>query len=305
LPLCVFLINEPLQWFPLPFPTGPEEKVFDEVILWIKKEKPIKNKLYVLNPYLVFKLDMDPYDQKTVGLNFPPVEVLQSDTHPGELLVWDSHFGPGEAHVPLDSLMNNKFFMLKALFAAEESFFNSQGMPYEIYVFERMADTVHRSNLAILKDLRNTYFKQIPLYVNTFPNSKVYRDSTKTDPCFLISKDLEFSPGMDTLIKQCNLGKNRKFVMSVDLYPLNGDDNSAINMVAASSLENDVYMYQSFPVKFKTLEKNKWNHVEFRFVLPEIKQENAKLTVYLWNNEKNQALIDNLKVCIIDSKKNY
>jgi hypothetical protein len=303
LPLSAFIIYEPFRFCPIPFPTGFEEKVFDHVTRWIEKEKPIQKKLYVLNPYLVFKLNMNPYDGATVGLNFPPVDDLKTDTHPGDLLVWDAHFGPNEAHVPLDSLMKSKFFILKAVFFTEEIFVNDKGQPFEVYAFQRTDDTAHISNALILEELKENYYDKIPVFSNTFPGGKAYTDSTKTNPCFKISSDMEYSPGMDTLLAECNFGKERNFQISVDFFPLESNPDAYINFVACTSFEKDVYMYNCFHIKYDELTKNKWNHVAFKFVLPEMNNPKERFGVYLWNDKKNQAIIDNLRVDIIVPRK--
>jgi hypothetical protein len=301
IPLSIFIIKEPFDILPIPFPTGLEERVFDKVYNWIKKEKPIENKLWVLHPYLVFKLDMNPYDGKTVGLNFPLVEELTKDTRPGDLMVWDAHFGPNEGRVPLESFMNNKYFELKAFFPSDVSFYNSQGMPYEIYVFRRTADTMHIDNPILLEKLKKENFDTISIYSNKFDTTGVYPDSAKNNACFRINKDLEYSPGMEKLMKETILKTDDNIEISVEIWPLEADENSLINFVASISHKNNVYLYQCYPIRINTLRKNSWNKKEFKFVLPSINDDRASFKAYLWNSEKNSMLMDNLNVKLIKS----
>jgi hypothetical protein len=290
--ICCYIVYDPFDLYKIPFPPGNEEKVFNKVYNWIEKEKPIENKLWVLHPYLVFKLDMDPYDGKTVGLNFPMIDELTKDTHPGDLMIWDSHFGPNEGHVPLDSFMNNKYFEIKAYFPSDESFYN-QDNPYEIYVFRRTADTTHINNHILLETLKMENYVTTPFYSNTFDTTGIYPDSSKTNACFRINKDLEFSPAMEKVMEETDLKTDDNIEISVDIWPLETKENSFINFVASIAYKSDVYMYQCYPIRFSTLKKNMWNKKEFKFVLPSISNKRAYFKVYLWNNEKNSMLMDN------------
>jgi hypothetical protein len=297
--ICLYIVYDPFDMFKIPIPPGNEEKVFDKVYNWIEKEKPIHNKLWVLNPYLVFKLNMDPYDGTKVGLNFPWPGDLIRETKSGDLMVWDSHFGPAEGHTPLDSLMDRKCFLLKAIFLSDESFYNAQGKLFEIYVFQRTSDTAHLGNRIIMENLQQSYYKRSLLYLNTFSGTGTFCNNEKTNSCFKLSAEIEFTPSLDSVIEQCNLGNQKNFEMSADVFFTDNNPSSFVNLVAVAYFNDEIYFYQSTPAKFDKLVKNKWNHLANKFVLPEIKQKQAKLKVYLWNQNKTEMFVDNLKVEVL------
>ena len=302
LPLCAYIVYTPFQIYPVPIPAGPEEKVFDKVAEWMINEKVTPKKLWVFNPYLAFKLDMNPYDEKKIGFYFPSGDDLIHYTQPGDVMVWDAHFGPAEGRTPLSSLMNSKFFMLSGYFPSDDSYMTGQGTPFEIYVFSRTGDTVHAPNILILEQLKQERWVRTLVYENTFSDTQTYPDSTKTNSCFLLKKEVEFSPGMEKTLEEIKYVTNDHFEISADMWPLHVDENSYLNFVVSVSDDKDTYFYRSFPIQFNKLEKNKWNPGAFRFIMPEITDKKAVCKVYLWNDQKNEVLIDNLKLSLIREK---
>jgi hypothetical protein len=101
---------------------------------------------------------------------------------------------------------------------------------------------------------------------------------------------------MDTMLGKFDLYHNKKFEMSADIFLPENSQNSAIELVSSVTYHSRTYMYYRFPVNFSNLQPNKWNHVAFKFVLPDVSNKKARFKVYVWNNSKIIAFIDNLCV---------
>jgi hypothetical protein len=300
--LLWFIIYEPFSIYTIPFPNGPEELVLDKTAFWIKKENMDQQRTYSGNAYLFFKLNLDVFDEKKGSMNFPPKEELLNWTNPGDLFVWDAHFGPNECRTPMERLMNNKYFLLKAIFLPDESFLTMGGHPYEVYVFQRQIDTVHADNSTILKEILANQFVKRQIYLNTFSTTNIFADNDHSNSCFLMKKDIEYSPGMDTKIKQCNFGNNRNFEMSIDVFPINKGNTATIDFVSSVSSSSKTYVYNTFTIDPCKLEKYKWNTLLYSFSIPKKVSGDAEFKVYLWNNNKTEIYLDNLKVNVIEKK---
>ncbi len=295
-----FIIYEPFRLYSLPFPNGPEEKVLDEAARWIEKEKLDQHKMYSVNSYLFFKLNCDPYDNNKVSMSFPPQEQISNYVLPGELVIWDAHFGPNEGRIDLNSLLNNKYFLLRAIFLPDQSFVTMGGRPYEVYVFQRTTDTSHAENVSILGSLRENYYTKKQVYLNTFDNTRFFVGDRMNNSCFQIKSDIEFSPGMDTLLKKCNTDNNLNFEVCVDIFPIKKDLQPSIDLVSSVTSPAKTYAYNSFTIHLDKLPQNQWSTVQLKFILPEINDDKAIFKAYIWNNNKAEVCIDNLKVSVIE-----
>ncbi|MEI6122923.1 MAG: hypothetical protein WCQ95_04775 [Bacteroidota bacterium] len=299
LALVVYIVYQPFATYPLPFPNGPEERVLDKTALWLQKNQLNQQKIYTINAYLFFKLSRDPFDTNLVAQSYPPAQNLTAYTQPGDLLIWDSHFGPNEGRLDLETLLANPYFVLNALFLGDDNYVALGGRPYEVYVFQRTVDTNHLDNHSQLLQLKENYYVKKPIYVNTFSHTHVFADSAQTNSCFLITPPMEFSPGLDTVLADLHLPPQSSFEMCVDLFGAPNLQNTSIDMVASVFSGSKSYLYTSFPIRLNQLTPNTWNTLHYTFAMPQNTQSNAQFKVYLWNNNKAKLFIDNLNVSMI------
>ena len=62
--------------------------------------------------------------------------VLRQESPPrGSIIVWDAHFCPNEAKLPLENLLRNPDLVLLKAFIPETSLKTLEGYNFEIYVF--------------------------------------------------------------------------------------------------------------------------------------------------------------------------
>jgi hypothetical protein len=109
--------------------------------------KPAHQRVVFYHPYLAFRAELDPYDSTTAfhcrGLNMTPEDPGLSS---GDLLVWDSHFGPNEGRTPLQALLDHPGLRLVEAFTPRESMKVLGGYPFEVMLFVR--DQQRREALA-------------------------------------------------------------------------------------------------------------------------------------------------------------
>lgn len=76
-----------------------------EAAKWIREQKIDSGLVLCHHPYILFKLDRDPFDtNKTRNLWW--INDNLGHLAKGTLITWDSHFGPAEAGVPLQKLLD-------------------------------------------------------------------------------------------------------------------------------------------------------------------------------------------------------
>ena len=103
----------------------------------MKESGHTKNMIYYYDPYWWYFLDLDPYDQEKIREKVPDVQHPENNIKPGEIVLWDAHFGPNEGQLPLERLVENPYFELVRMFSPDEPFQVLGGYDYEIYVFRR------------------------------------------------------------------------------------------------------------------------------------------------------------------------
>ncbi len=300
--LCCSIIIEPLRFHSIPSKNGGEETVLDQTAQWFIKNNHEQKKIILGNPYLFFKIDTDPFDEKSINMVFPTGENLRGWTTPGEFLVWDAHFTPNEGHLPLKDLMDNKYFELKSYFKPEESFTTLGGGPYEVYVFQRTDDTSHVKNSIIMQQMAENNYDRKVIFNDNYSNSGITVDATSTENCLKVNSDKEFSPGMDILIRNVTLEKESHIELSAEVYIDRNPSDAQLEFVSSVFNEKNTYFYKSFPIDISKLKTNFWNHLTFDFVLPKIQDDKAHFNAYLWNRNKSEFYIDNFMVTELKAK---
>lgn len=118
----------------------------------LKRILPTGGVVHSTHPYAAFRAGLDPFDEdhyRTIwGLN----DQLPADHFkPGELIFWDSQLGPNEAHLPLDTLLNDPHFAVRGVWEPREGHSVLGDQRYELFLFERR-DVVREARVDTLID---------------------------------------------------------------------------------------------------------------------------------------------------------
>jgi hypothetical protein len=120
-----------------PIKAGPMEQQLLKAADFLKKETPHRNKVLYHYPLLVFAYGENPFiSGNRLRLAYFQDFYKRVDTEilPGDIIVWDSHFGPVEAGLPLDTLMGYKQFVLVREFLYK----NEDGSQSGVKIFQHM-----------------------------------------------------------------------------------------------------------------------------------------------------------------------
>lgn len=104
----------------------------------LKEILPTGGVVHSTHPYAAFRAGLDPFDndhyRSIWGLNDQrPADHFK----PGELIFWDAQLGPNEAHLPLDTLLNDPHFAVCGVWEPREGHPAFGDQRYELFLFER------------------------------------------------------------------------------------------------------------------------------------------------------------------------
>lgn len=124
----------------IPVRRSPDRQLLKSAADWLAASEYANRKLHYFDPHWWFYLDKDPTDQEGMRSYSWGSPSLEDCVQPGELVLWDAHFGPNEGRVPLTRLTENSCFDLVRTFRPDSPFQTLGGYDYEIYVFMRGMD---------------------------------------------------------------------------------------------------------------------------------------------------------------------
>ena len=132
-----FFINDTIQRDKKYFRPGKEQKMMNETALWLKENNLNRHKIIYYDPYLAFKLVLDPRDQSKSRKRLPVRENFLNAEPDSSIIVWDAHFGPNEGRMPLERLEKQPELKKLKVFKPEKPFKVLGGYDYEVVVFQK------------------------------------------------------------------------------------------------------------------------------------------------------------------------
>ena len=103
----------------------------------VRSRSKAEFRVHCTHPYIAFRSGLDQFDtlQYISQYGYPTPVEHGWNTRPGDMLVWDTHFGPNESHIPLDRLLADDQFELVNVFSSNASY-RSLGTPAdEVFMF--------------------------------------------------------------------------------------------------------------------------------------------------------------------------
>ncbi len=129
--LGIFIIVIPFLKFELPVKMEPNQKLIKEIANYtVENEDP--EKIYYYDPVFAHFAGIDPYNEETSvwGITNPEDPGLYLTD--GDLLVWDSHFGPNEGKTPFEKVsLDSTFVLLKEVRTMLDN-----DVEYSIYLYK-------------------------------------------------------------------------------------------------------------------------------------------------------------------------
>jgi len=136
--LTGLIIYMPFKQHRFPSALGYEDIVVKQSVNWLQQNHPEltgpDRKFYYQYPYLSVFLNNDPFDPK----HYVPLwSTHPKDVAAGSLLIWDSHYGPNESKLPLNTLQADTTFELLNSFKADPATIPHDKTMFEVYIFRK------------------------------------------------------------------------------------------------------------------------------------------------------------------------
>jgi hypothetical protein len=141
IPLLIFLVINaiylPYRYYAYKYPLAlsAEQEQYVKVADWYETQGFENRTKIVLYPYFNIIANIDPYDKNQL------LEFWESSfqyTKKGDILFWDSHFGPNECHTPLATLETDPQWKKIHSVIPRYKISTVNDLPFEIHVFEKI-----------------------------------------------------------------------------------------------------------------------------------------------------------------------
>ena len=132
-------IYTPIKYYSYKYPLqiSQEQELYTELYQWYKKQDYENRTKVYMYPYFSILADIDPWNRNEhEELWFTSLDYYKK----GDIIIWDGHFGPNEAGIPLDYLLEHQDYKLIHHLEPNSLVKTLNEHKFEIYVFEKLSD---------------------------------------------------------------------------------------------------------------------------------------------------------------------
>jgi hypothetical protein len=112
----------------------------------------------------------------------------------------------------------------------------------------------------------------------------------------LLDSTIEYGTTLSIKANELKNQANLKVLINCAIF--NNQKLDGLQLVAAITNPTETVFYQNFSISDYIKPSDKWQHLEFQFVLPEFKTTEDELKVYLWNPAKSVMYYDDLEMVV-------
>jgi hypothetical protein len=278
---CIFIIKVPFKVNPIPFKYGEREKTIVAGVEWMKASKYADSKVYFYEPLIYFLLDRDPFDHSVIKEIIDDREYPENVTKPGELIFYDTHFGPNEGRLPLNKLMDNPRFLLVNYFEPIEPFIIMDKYFYSLYIFKRVNEN-SKNNHELLKQ-----------FIEKKSSITLWKKVIKKDK--EIKQDEEFTTIIEFPASEMeDIGETE--ILSVEMEYVFKPFALGMDKLLVISIENgkETLLYKAEPLLIH--ESNDTEKVTSNIVLSKKLGGNETIKIYIWSKSLQPGIIKKLNV---------
>jgi hypothetical protein len=294
--ISAIIIIYPFTTEKFPLRLEPEEELVYEMKNWYDTSE-YKNKhqiKYFLQPSIPEFLSFDPFDTKQSGELWGLYSTMKrwgSEAVPqGTLIFWDSHYGPNEAALPLEKLMNDQRFRLIKRFFPKNEFKTLGGHSFEIAVFEKLK----RTEKATEKFSEKTYdFENQEELLNSHNLTDSIASSGKMS-CKL-NEQIEYST---TVVEKTYslINLNEIECISLELNAYSKNEFEALAILSLHSGDNQS-VWLSAPISYSGSNTNQWKLLHAQWKLNSKELINSEtFRIYIWNKYKKSFYVDDFTI---------
>jgi hypothetical protein len=282
--LLFLIIRTTLRMHRIPFQTDQGRITIAEAADWISNLEVEYGRIFYFDPSLVFYLDMDPFDRSLSIQNLSDKENPHNNLEPGDLLVFDPHFGGFENRVPLENIEGSPYFDKLAEFNPDPPYMAPGDVPYHVSVYQR--------RYIPAEPIANIIIDFEDATVGT-SNENVYKGlySQKLNP------SREYSIAIEVSAEKLNESELLYLEASAKIWTDYPEDHKIIILVLSIHAANHTTL-EYFSVSAESISSDEvgWLSPTISYDLTKAPKDYEYMKIYIWYRGENEVYVDNLKV---------
>ena len=167
----------------------------------------------------------------------------------------------------------------------------------ELLLIERSFDGVDRFK-------NEEKFNHQIIYYNSFEQpvwpagNYITHETTAGQYSFYLDENIEYFSHYEKKISSITKEYYAWFRVSMNVFPLDLPQESKIKIVVCMTYKGQVYKYKTVDISddINHIEPNKWYTISIDYLTPEYRTKHDYINVYIWNQGKNKAYIDELMI---------
>lgn len=269
-------------------------------------------KIYFWDPFWWFFLDKDPVGNPKVKMGVYDRKNPSKDIQPGEIILWEAHYGPNEGGVPLERLQDNPDFSEIKTFKPIQPFKILGEHDYEIHIFERLEDHKIREMQAYLEEvqklgnsadgIRMLEYKDCELAAHEHDTANIGGLPSKSlSPSFLLNEKHAFLPGIEMPIEEISPTRNTKFIVKIThLFASLKSDRDPLFLVMSLQNAGKMIFYHTWDIKPQNMQT--WEETILTYEIPKWRANSDMVKIYLWNKGGHRVYIDDFVIAITEPR---
>lgn len=266
--------------FDLPKKVSSVEELLKKSTKYIK-QADITGKVYYFDPEIIFQLGIDPYNRSKCNLGINDTTLPSNSMEWGDLLVWDSKFGPKDGIVPLENIEKDPFLKKMESFYLPEKIKGMGGCDYSVQIYKKSFrnDTVTISN----------NYTRVLSFENVVDTRVIEDDGYKAwklDSCQDYSPTISLSPDVVKRYETLELE------VTLDYKALQLLNKNQVLLVFSAENDGKILHYQCADLVFSGSD---WKQLQLNIKIP-ANIQTSKMLAYIWNKDRKQVLMKSLIV---------
>ena len=306
--VAVLLLFVPFLVYTIPVPLAPPQTLIKEAASWLEDMDYDERKIYYWDPFWWYFMDKAPtgnplimegvYDRNNPGRNIMP----------GEIVLWDAHYGPNEGRLPLEKLRGNPDFFELRVFKPEFPFTVLGGYNYEIHIFERLESSDDKEIQKILDEVQkreNAAYRIRILEYEDCEMTGLEQDSTyhsslisksRSKSC-LLNADRAFLPGIEMPLELIKPGDRGKLHIRIShLFESVQPQKDPLFLVISIQHGDEVLFYRTWDINMQEMQT--WEETLVEYHLPDVGSQTDIVKIYLWNSGGHRVYIDDFVMAV-------
>jgi len=306
--MAAWLVFIPFRVHTIPVPLAPPQKLIKEAASWLEEMDYTGRKIYFWDPFWWFFLDKDPIGNPKVHLGVYDRNDPGRNIRPGEIILWEAHYGPNEGRLPLEKLRDNPDFFEIKVFRPVYPFKVLGGYDYEIHIFERLESPDSKEIQAILEEIQKRENAAYRIRILEYEDCELAgyeQDTTRfssltcksgSHSC-LLNNQQTFLPGLEMPIEGIDPADHAKLNIRVShhfesLEP----DRDPLLLVMSVQHADEIFFYRTWDIQAENL--HTWEETVIEYEIPNMASSTDILKVYLWNKGGHRIYIDDFVIAL-------